>query len=343
MNERSGCFAGVFAVVALSLGVSAAASEAELSKKILQQDGWVAYDVAMVAGGGTPCCYEFHANRMVRFGCDLDGNTWGFGRDDKDPQRDDTTMTLYAHVHGGGVDKVRAFGASCPVHGAEQARRIEAVDAADSVAWLAQAIARDTTFDNAADAELSALALHQDASAGAALAKFSEAGHPRKLREQALFWSGQMRGASGAQLAERVATIDADPEMRAHAVFVLSQSKNIDGYAAIHRIAQTDASEHVREQALFWMAQTEDARAKGDILAAIDKETSDKVREQAVFALSQLKEQQADAALIALVRGHYPRKVKEQALFWLGQSGSDEALHFIDEVLSERTTRSHDS
>ncbi|HET7063746.1 MAG TPA: hypothetical protein VFI49_05675, partial [Rudaea sp.] len=72
------------------------------------------------------------------------------------------------------------------------------------------------------------------------------------------------------------------------------------------------------------------------------KETSKDVREQGVFALSQLKEGEADAALIALVRGNYPREVKQQALFWLGQSGSDEALKFLDDVLSRQAAKSID-
>ena len=80
-------------------------------------------------------------------------------------------------------------------------------------------------------------------------------------------------------------------------------------------------------------------RARADITAAIGSETADEVREQGVFALSQLKEHEADAALIALVRGNYPRKVKQQALFWLGQSGSDDAMKFLDDVLSRQTPR----
>jgi HEAT repeat protein len=91
----------------------------------------------------------------------------------------------------------------------------------------------------------------------------------------------------------------------------------------------------VREQALFWMAQMEDPRAEADIVAAINRESSDNMREQAVFALSQLKGDRADKALIAIARGHYSRKVKEQALFCLGQSGSEQALAFLDEVLSK--------
>jgi len=98
----------------------------------------------------------------------------------------------------------------------------------------------------------------------------------------------------------------------------------------------------VRSQALFWMAQMGDKRAASDITAAIERDASSSVREQGVFALSQLKEGEAEAALIALVRGSYPREVKQQALFWLGQSGSDEAIKFLDDVLSKQAAKSID-
>jgi HEAT repeats len=344
MTDRTHRFAStLIAAATLSLAAHAAASEAELSKQILKQDGWVSYEVPIVANAGTPCCYEMHDARVTHLGCDLDGRAWTTGTVDNAPVHSDGTLALYLHVRNAQIDKAHAFGASCPVRGAQQVRRIEAVNGADSVALLAQTIARDEKFGDIADAELAALALHEDATATTALNKLSDTSHPRKLREQALFWSGQLRGTSGAQLVERVAVTDADPKMRAHAVFVLTESSGIDGYTSIHRIAQTDTSDYVREQALFWMAQTGDARAKNDIVAAIDKERSDEVREQAVFALSQLKDHAADAALIELVRGAYPRKVKEQALFWLGQSGSDEALKFLDDVLTARVRSSHDS
>ena len=320
----------------------ATASETDLARQITQQDGWVSYQVPMVAAAGAPCCLEISAGH-AKAGCDLDGRSWNVGRNDDEPVRADGTLALYLHVHDAKVDKVRAFAASCPVRDADHVRHVEAVGSTDSVAWLAHTLARDEKFGDSADTELAALAMHDDATATDALKQLTDVSHPRKLREQALFWSGQMRGAEGARLVERFATTDADPQLRAHAVFVLSQAGGMDGYASIYRIALNDASEHVREQALFWMAQTGDKRAQHDIVAALDKEPSDKVREQAVFALSQLKDHEADAALIALVRGHYPRKVKQQALFWLGQSGSNEALEFIDEVLSRRATSSSGS
>jgi len=330
-------------VLAALCGAGANAGEHELSKQILQNDGWVSYEVPMVAGAGSPCCFEFHGKHAGRSACDLDGRSWNIGRDDHDPRPDDRVLAVYLHVTNARIDKMRAFGASCEIRDADKVRRLEHVDSADSVALLAHAVAGTNDLHDVEDVELAALAMHADAAATPALAQLADSTHPRKLREQALFWSGQMRGDEGARLVERFATGDADPELRAQAVFALSQSSSKDAYTSIYRIAQHDASEHVRKQSLFWMAQMGDARAHHDIVAAIDAETSDKVREQAVFALSQLKEHEADAALIALVRGHYPRKVKEQALFWLGQSGSNEAIEFLDEVLSHQPSRAHDS
>jgi HEAT repeat protein len=319
----------------LSIACHALPAEPELSKRIAQQDGWVGYHVPMIADAGTPCCFEWHGKSPARAACELEGRNWSIGISDEPGLTKTDTLNVYLRVAAGQIEKVRAFGDSCALNDGDRVHWLADVGSADSIALLARAAAT-AKAEETADAELTALALHADASATPALAQLADATHPQKLREQALFWLGQARGAAGAQIVEHAATTDPDPEFRANAVFDLSQSHGTDAYATIHRIALSDSSDHVREQALFWMAQMNDARARNDIMAAIEKDPSDNVREQAVFALSQLKDEQADIALIALVRGHYPRKVKEQALFWLGQSGSNEAMKFLDEVLSKQ-------
>ena len=328
-------------VVLLMLAGNATAAEPDLGKRIAQQDGWVAYQVPKTADGGVACCFQMHGKHVVQSGCDLEGNSWGNSDDQRPPQATADALNVYFRVSHGKIDKVRAFSASCPVRDADKLRWLDNVAPQASVAYLAASTAA-TPNEDIFDAELAALAMHADPAATPALRDLSTQSHPRKVREQSLFWLGQMRGVEGAQVVEHAATTDADPELRAHAVFVLSEAHGVDGYAAIHRIAQSDSSAHVREQALFWMAQTGDARARNDITAAIGKENSKDVREQAVFALSQLKEGEADAALIALVRGSYPRDVKQQALFWLGQSGSDEAIRFLDDVLTRQASKSVD-
>ncbi len=322
----------ILLMIGAVVGGSAAASEADLSREILRQDGWTAYDVPLTNGAGAPCCYANDDRRR----CVLDGNNWTTGSDDRDPHtHTDRVLTVYMHVAHGAVEKVRAFGSSCVIDDAKQARRIEHVAAADSIAMLAQ-LSQDAGKHGVLDESLAALSMHDDASVVPTLARLSDASHPRKLREQALFWLGQNGGVDGAHIIEHVATTDADDKLREQAVFDLSQTHAVDGYDIIHRIAQTDQASHVRSQALFWMAQMNDKRAKADIFAAIESDVSDDVREQGVFALSQLKDNAADVALIAVVRGNYPRKAKEQALFWLGQSGSEAAMKFLEDVLTHQ-------
>jgi len=320
----------LFAAAVVSSSVFA--GEADLSREILRQDGWTAYDVPLLASAGAPCCYAHDKRRQ----CVLDGKNWIIGTDDDDPHtKTDRVLTVYMHVDHGAVDKVRAFGSSCVVEDGHRARRVEHVTPADSIAFLAQ-LAQDSKKHEILDESLTALSMHDDPTTIPTLTRLADANHPHKLREQALFWLGQNGGVEGAHVVERVATTDADDKLREEAVFDLSEAKAVDGYAIIHRISQTDRAPHVRSQALFWMAQMNDRRAKSDIFAAIEHDESDEVREQGVFALSQLKDSQADAALIEIVRGNYPRKTKEQALFWLGQSGSDTAMKFLDDVLTHQ-------
>ncbi len=269
----------------------------------------------------------------------LEGNNWSMETDDRDPRaKADRTLTVYMHVDHGAVDKVRAFGSTCVVDDAGQARRIEHVATADSIAVLAR-LAQDAGKHGVLDESLAVISMHDDPAAVPTLGKLAEANHPAKLREQALFWLGQNGGVDGAHIIEHVATTDADDKLREQAIFDLSETHAVDGYAIIHRMAQTDHAPHVRSQALFWMAQKNDKRARSDIVAAIEHDASDEVREQGVFALSQLKDDEAATALIALVRGNYPRKVKEQALFWLGQSGSEAAMKFLDDVLTHQAAK----
>ena len=321
----------LLAVATVFGGSMAAAGEADLSRDVQRQDGWTAYDVPLANGAGAPCCYA----RDKRRHCALEGNNWIMGTDDQDPHtKTDRILTVYLHADHGAVDKVRAFGSSCVVDDANQARRIEHVATADSVALLAR-LAQDAGRHGVLDESLAALSMHDDPSTVPTLARLAEPSHPSKLREQALFWLGQNGGVEGAHVIEHVATTDADDKLREQAVFDLSETHAVDGYAIIHRIAQTDRAPHVRSQALFWMAQTEDPRAQADITAALKDAKSEDEREQAVFALSQLGDDVSDKALLAVLKGDYPREVKQKALFWLGQSESDAAMQYLDQALNK--------
>lgn len=314
------------ALAALGFAAGANAASDKLESLVTQRDGWVAYRVPLLAGVDGPCCYSVRSGVETKKGCELDKRSWTLNPS----VASDDTLAVYLKVERGQIERIRSVAASCPVHTASPVRWIEPVEPANSVAMLSSLL--DRKQGDGVDHGLIALAHHADASAMPALAARAEPSHPTKEREQALFWMGQIRGAEGAEVIERYATTDPDPELREKAIFALSQSKAPTVYAQILKIAHKDSVDDVRSKAFFWLAQMDDPRAKDDIIASLKTEPSGEVREQAVFALSQLDDA-ADEALIAVLRGDYPRDVKKKALFWLGQSGSPQALAYFDEAL----------
>ena len=322
----------IAALAALGFVANANAANDSLESRVTERDGWVAYNVPMIAGVDGPCCYNVRAGTATRKGCELDKRSWNVTNDSDDsPAARDGMLSVYLKIEHGRVERVRALGASCPVQTAGAVRWIDSVESASSIAMLSSLLDRNSR--DAGEPSLMALAYHADTSATRVLTSRAEPSHSFKEREQALFWLGQTRGVEGAKVIERYATTDADPELREKAVFALAQSNAPDAYATILKVAHDDANEHVRGESLFWLAQTEDSRAKDDIIASLKTESSDKVREQAVFALSQLDDGAADEALISVLRGDYSRAVKKKALFWLGQSGSPQAMAYFDEAL----------
>lgn len=322
MNRPTLLLLSLFALPAAAAGLPGA-----------PQDGWAAYQVPMQPGTRAPCCWAIHGRGAEPQRCSLDDDH-GITISDKTPRAvPGDALAVYVHYTGGAIDRVRSWGAACPVDAKQAPVALTGVAPERSVDVLAE-LANASPRKRLSEEAITALAFHGDEGATRTLANVAAGERPRQVRESAIFWLGQTRGEDGAAILERLARNDGDRHIREHAVFSLSQTDAIDGYAIIKDVAATDPSGHVRSQSLFWMAQTGDPRAKADILAAMDREQDAQTREQAVFALSQLKDGGEDA-LIDIVRGDYPRGIKKQALFWLGQSGSEEAIRFVDEVIGD--------
>ncbi len=328
MMQRSTVIA---ALAGLGLAASASAASNDLESRVTARDGWVAYSVPMFAGADGPCCFSVNKGTTTQKGCDLDQRRWSFDSDDGDPAAAEGALAVYLKVAKGRIERVRAVGSSCPVHTATAVRWVDPVEPATSVAMLTSFLDRNT--GDAQEHSLMALAYHADASAMRALAARAEPTHSFKVREQALFWLGQIRGAEGAGVIQRYAAGDPNPKLRAKAIFALSQSNAPNAYDDILKIARNDSDDEVRGEAFFWLVQTDDPRAKNDVIASLRAESSSRVQDEAVFALSQLDDGAADDALISVVRGDFPRAVKKQAMFWLGQSGSPRAMAYFEEAL----------
>ena len=326
---------GVKRWVMVGLALSAAsanAAELPLRSRILEKNGWSAYHVAMVAGTGSPCCQSGDRGKSSNAVCDLDTRPGSFSISDSGSKKP-ADLSIYWHVSNGAIDQLKAFAEDCPVSSREATRWIDSVDPKDSVATTLEWIERSD--EDRQSMALAALALQAEPNATPALISLADTRKSTGMRKDAIFWLGQARGVEGANFVGQVASNDPVIDIREHAVFSLSQSRVNDAYERVRKVSRDDSSTDVRSKALFWMAQMQDSRSAADIAAALTAETSDEVREQAVFALSQLDDGKAAPALIAVVRGNHPRAVKEKALFWLGQSESDEAIAFLDEMLTK--------
>lgn len=320
-------------IVGLALSAASAnAAELPLRSQILEKNGWSAYHVAMVAGAGSPCCQSGDRGRSSNAACDLDTRKGSFSISDSGSKKS-TNLGIYWHVSKGTIDQVKAFAEECPVSSREAIRWIGSVDPKESVAATLEWI--DRAGEDHHSMALAALALQAEPSATPALISLAAPRKSTGTRKDAIFWLGQARGVDGANFVGQVASNDPVIDIREHAVFSLSQSRVNDAYERVRKVSRDDSATDVRSKALFWMAQMQDSRSAADIDAALTAETSEEVREQAVFALSQLDDGKAAPALIAVVRGNHPRAIKEKALFWLSQSESDEAIAFLDEMLTK--------
>jgi len=83
----------------------------------------------------------------------------------------------------------------------------------------------------------------------------------REVREQAIFWLGQLASARAAEELGRLVEDDPDAEIRAQAVFALSQLDSPRGLELLMRVASTNPHPDVRRAAIFWIGQSGDARA----------------------------------------------------------------------------------
>jgi hypothetical protein len=182
---------------------------------------------------------------------------------------------------------------------------------------------------------LSAIALHADDSAEAALESFTRQDAPEELRKQSAFWLGEARGKSGFAALQKMAKSDPSGEVRAQVTFALSVSRESGAVDEMIRMAHDDESTRVRGQALFWLAQKAGKKEAAAITNAIDNDPDTEVKKKAVFALSQMPKDEGVPKLIQVAETNRNPAVRKQAMFWLGQSNDPRALSFFEKILSQ--------
>jgi HEAT repeat protein len=229
------------------------------------------------------------------------------------------------------VDRVRVFSDDCELDaGGRAVTWLDGVRPADSVALLEGLVVPDATSRNGTmDGAITAIALHRDPAADAALDRLVAATQPEQVRRKVTFWLGNSRGAHGLATLQRLLKADPSIDVRKSAVFGVSQSGEPGAFDALATLARSDTEPRIRAEAVFWLAQKQDARSAGIIMQAVETDSSAEVRKKAVFALSQLKDDAGVSALVNLAKTASDAGVRSESIFWLGQKAGVKAAQAI--------------
>jgi HEAT repeat protein len=248
----------------------------------------------------------------------------------------DSVVVLY-RVEQKEVQRIRIVSPDCELDaGGRAVTWIDGVAGADSVRLLTTFVGKtEVKSDRITETAISAIAMHRDDSADAALERLATAPSPEFVRKKVTFWMGSARGARGFEAVKKIARDDPSEDVRKSAMFGLSQSSDAQSIPELVRFARQDASPKVRGEAIFWLAQKAGERAASEITATIENDPDTDVKKRAVFALSQLPKDEGIPLLIKVAKSNQNPAVRKQAMFWLGQSKDQRALDFFAEVLSK--------
>jgi hypothetical protein len=174
------------------------------------------------------------------------------------------TLLVLVRVQAGEIRRVRSFSGDCQVDaGGLQLSWMGDVSAAQSVDFL-KTLVTNPVANNAArdqsESALSAMALHRDAAAAAAILDLAKSSAP-KLRQRALFWIARRAESQAVGVITQAIDNDPDVEVKKQAVFALSQLPRDEGVPILITLAGSHANPIVRKQAMFWLGQSKDPRA----------------------------------------------------------------------------------
>jgi hypothetical protein len=162
------------------------------------------------------------------------------------------------------IRRVRTLSGDCQVDaGGLQVYWLGDVNAAQSVEFL-KTLVVNPALNNAArdhsDSALSAMALHRDAAASAAILDLAKNSAPR-LRQRALVWIARRAESQAIGIISQAIDNDPDVEVKKQAVAALAQLPKSEGVPLLIKLARSHTNPVVRKQAMQRLGQLNDPRA----------------------------------------------------------------------------------
>jgi len=299
--------------------VQSAASGLEPAFKALlpaqPQPAWIGYTVPSVRTYGLGCEY-------------VHDNGPGAGVMHLEPP--DHAIILF-RVVGNAVERIRALSPNCEIDAGDVPFHwLNDVQPAQSVALLSTFVTERQVAYNSA---LSAIAMHSDPAADAALDRFMVTTQPDNIRLRVVSLMGSTRGKRGVEILKNLIASDPDERVRERAVNALGSSKEPEATALLTDIARNNQNARLRGQAVSDLGHKTGPDVPGVIAAVIQNDTDTDVKRRAVSALSSLPDGAGIPILIDLVKNGKTPEIRKQAMQSLEHTRDPRAVSFFEQVL----------
>ena len=279
------------------------------------QPAWIGYTVPAVRTYGLGCEY-------------VHDNGPGAGVMHLEPP--DHAIVLF-RVVGNAVERIRALSPNCEIDAGDVPFHwLNDVQPAQSVALLSTFVTDSHVTNNSA---LSAIAMHSDPAADAALDRFLAGPQPDNIRMRVVSLMGSTRGKRGVEILKGLIANDPDERIRERAVNALGSSKEPEATDLLIEIARHNPSARLRAQAVSDLGHKTGPNVPAVILAAIQNDTDVNVKRRGVSALSTLPDGAGIPILIDLVKSGSTPEIRKQAMQSLEHTRDPRAVAFFEQVL----------
>jgi hypothetical protein len=281
------------------------------------QPAWVGYDVPLVHGDNLGCDYVRDS-----------GATAGVVH----LEPPDHAVILF-RIETNTVNRVRALSPYCEIDaGGLPVHWLTGVKPAESVALLATFAPQRELLGNG---PVSAIAVHGDPAADAALESFIKPNQPDWLRQRAAALLGATRGRHGLDVLKQVIATDPSEKMREHAISGVSASKDSEAMNVLISAARTDSNPRVREQAISALSRKPGPKILEALSQAIENDPDAQVKRRAISLLQTLPDGAGIPLLIQVAKTSRDPDMRKQAMNSLGRSQDPRALSFFEDVLKQ--------
>ena len=156
------------------------------------------------------------------------------------------------------------------------------------------------------------------------------------VREQAIYWIAQQRGAQALDALIRLYDGEKDAGLKDRLLYWLAQSNNERARAKIVEIARGDNSSALRERAIYWIAHRSGEQSFGALNELYGAEKDPAIKERILYWFAHSGDSRAQAKVDEIARADTSPELRERAIYWIAHRDGPEATDILARLYDEQ-------